>query len=88
MQGRDTVDYQKPYDEITGRIVIIPLLLSKGLEFDGVITCSLLEENQEEEQRLRKLYLACTRALHELYIIETKELPKELADCKAYLELI
>lgn len=49
-----------------GGKVIIPAYLAKGLEFDGVI---IIEE--ENVQPLVK-YIMCTRALHRLAVIKTK----------------
>ena len=53
-----------------GGIVILPVVLSRGLEFDAVI---ILDAEQYKvdtdaiEQKL--LFVACTRALHELIIL-------------------
>lgn len=87
----------KPNDEMKARIVIIPLILSKGLEFDAVLVCDFLREHQSgknhkystETMRLAaKMYLACTRALHELYFVEEYALPEELWDCSEYLQIV
>lgn len=87
----------RPNDEMKARIVIIPLILSKGLEFDAVLVCDLLkgyqtEMNQDysrETMRLAaKMYLSCTRALHELYFVEKFALPEDLQDCSEYLQIV
>lgn len=55
-------------DDYVNDIVIIPLYLAKGLEFDVVMiyNASDLGYNNEEDRLL--LYTACTRALHVLDI--------------------
>ena len=87
----------KPNDEMQARIIVMPLVLSKGLEFDAVLMCNFLEEWENAKQKncvektmhtSAKLYLACTRALHELYVVEKQELPTFLQDCKKYLEIV
>ena len=55
-----------PDDEMKSRLSVIPLLLAKGLEFDAVILFNCIRSNQENAQMRRKVYLGCTRALHEL----------------------
>ncbi len=43
---------------------VIPLQLSKGLEFDAVLVLDVDQYDEGEDKRL--LYVACTRALHRL----------------------
>lgn len=47
-------------------VFIIPVYMSKGLEFDAVLICDTdaLNYNNEDDKNL--LYIACTRALHRL----------------------
>ena len=53
--------------EINSDLVIIPAYLAKGLEFDCVIVYNdPLSKYKRNEKNL--LYVACTRAQHELYI--------------------
>ncbi len=87
----------KPYDEMKTQIIIIPLILTKGLEFDAVIVSGFMDdvqalpgETREESVKhlASKLYLACTRALHELILVEETELPEGLKDCEAHLQII
>ncbi|HHY74762.1 MAG TPA: UvrD-helicase domain-containing protein [Bacillus bacterium] len=54
-------------------VVIIPVYLAKGIEFDAVIIpdCSKAQYAKESEQKL--LYTACTRAMHELYLFYVGE---------------
>ena len=55
------------------KIVVMPIMLAKGLEFDVVI---VWDDGDEDYWRYNKnlKYLMCTRALHELYFVrEEKE---------------
>ncbi len=47
-------------------IFIIPVYMSKGLEFDSVLICDADDENYQSEEDKKLLYIACTRALHRL----------------------
>ena len=48
-------------------MIIIPAYLSKGLEFDAVIVYNNRENSYRKNER-NLLYVACTRAQHELYV--------------------
>lgn len=50
------------------KIVAMPIMLAKGLEFDVVIVWDDRDEAYWEENKNLK-YLMCTRALHELYFL-------------------
>ncbi len=53
--------------EYKGGIVIIPIYMSKGLEFDGVIIYNCTEGSySKNELDIKLLYVASTRALHKL----------------------
>lgn len=58
----------KPNEYLEEKIVVMPIMLAKGLEFDVVIVWDDRDEAYWEENRNLK-YLMCTRALHELYFI-------------------
>lgn len=47
-------------------IMVIPVYLAKGLEFDGVIIHDVSQEKYYREWERKVLYIACTRALHRL----------------------
>lgn len=47
-------------------VFIIPVYMSKGLEFDAVLICDTSAENYNSEDDKNLLYIACTRALHRL----------------------
>lgn len=57
----------KAGESLTG-VVVIPLYLAKGLEFDAVIIWDAARYNTKER---RLLYIACTRALHYLHVYST-----------------
>lgn len=48
-------------------LVIVPAYIAKGLEFDAVIVYNNRENSYKKTER-NLLYVACTRAQHELYI--------------------
>ena len=50
-------------------VLIIPVYLAKGLEFDAVIVCDADEDHYRDEDDKRLLYVACTRALHRLVLV-------------------
>jgi DNA helicase-2/ATP-dependent DNA helicase PcrA len=52
--------------EFRNGVVIIPVYLAKGLEFDGVFIADAGSENYSRETDRKLLYIACTRALHRL----------------------
>lgn len=72
-------------DQLTQQLVIIPMLYAKGLEFDAVILANFVSSAGLDQNLRHKVYLGCTRALHELYFVEQKNLPETLSDCAAYL---
>ena len=47
-------------------VFIIPVYMSKGLEFDAVIICDADAETYYSQDDKKLLYIACTRALHRL----------------------
>ena len=58
----------KPDRSLEEKIVVMPIMLAKGLEFDVVI---IWDDRSDEywKQNKHLKYLMCTRALHELYIV-------------------
>lgn len=68
-QLKDKVDVQLIKTNSTGGlqgIFIIPVYMSKGLEFDAVLICDANKENYHSEEDKKLLYIGCTRALHRL----------------------
>ena len=50
-------------------VIVSPIILTKGLEFDAVIVANARKDNFNESEFDRTLlYLACTRARHHLEI--------------------
>lgn len=47
-------------------VFILPVYMSKGLEFDTVLICDADIQNYHDEDDKNLLYVACTRALHKL----------------------
>ncbi|WP_232512476.1 HelD family protein [Rhodococcus pyridinivorans] len=63
----------------TDGIVVTSAHLAKGLEFDTVIVAHVDEVNYATEMDRRMLYIACTRAMHELYLTHSGALSPILA---------
>ncbi len=62
-----------------GGLSVLPLHLSKGLEFDAVIIADAGRRNYgDSEWDAKMLYVGCTRALHELWVLHGGETPKFL----------
>lgn len=61
-------------------VLVVPVFLAKGLEFDAVIIPEAGSAYFHEEYERRLLYVACSRALHQLDLVYTGELSPFLAD--------
>ena len=67
-------------EEYNGGVSILPTYLSKGLEFDAVILTDANCKNYQDNLTDQKLlYVAITRAMHELRINYTGEITNSLA---------
>ncbi len=67
--------------EFASGIYVIPIEYSKGLEFDGVIIYDASKEAYPKEDGYAKLlYVAATRALHDLGVFYLNELTGLIAD--------
>ena len=71
-------------------VLIVPVFLAKGLEFDAVIIPDVSEQDYGEAYQRRLLYVACSRALHSLDLVFSgqlspfvQELPQELYDLES-----
>lgn len=62
--------------DIKNKVVVIPSYMAKGLEFDVVIVYNASADNYYNEFHRRLLYIACSRALHQLCIYYTGEKTK------------
>lgn len=59
-----------------GGLSVLPVYLSKGLEFDAVIVADADREHYAEKAWDAKImYVGCTRALHELWLLHGEQLP-------------
>ncbi|MDS2173451.1 3'-5' exonuclease [Nesterenkonia sp. CL21] len=58
------LDYDS--EELSGQIVLTSAHVAKGLEFDTVVVPGVDEENYRQDIDRGMLYIACTRAMHEL----------------------
>ncbi|BCJ99606.1 HelD family protein [Anaerocolumna chitinilytica] len=66
---KDRIDVQIMKDDSTTElqgVFIIPVYMSKGLEFDAVLICDADNTNYHSEDDKNLLYIASTRALHRL----------------------
>lgn len=66
---KDITTIDNPDTLYNGGIVIGHVKLFKGLEFDTVIYVDH-PEIEDYDQQLRHFYVACTRAMHKLYVFE------------------
>ncbi len=57
-------------------VMIAPTFLVKGLEFDAVIVVDVSDDNFKTQIDKQALYVACTRAMHELRLLYTNNLTK------------
>ncbi|MNI86957.1 Helicase IV [compost metagenome] len=65
--------------EYQGGLSVLPLYLSKGLEFDAAIVADAdLSSYGEAAWDAKLLYVGCTRALHELWLLHDGRLPSYL----------
>lgn len=62
-------------EEYKGGLSVLPVYLTKGLEFDAVIIMDVDAVNYEKtEQDAKLLYVGCTRALHDLWLFYSEEI--------------
>src|SRR5690606_31440507 len=54
-------------------ILVIPVYLAKGIEFDAVIIADASKKQYDQESDRALFYTACTRAMHDLTMISTSE---------------
>lgn len=64
---RETGQFQKG-------VLVLPVFLAKGLEFDAVVVVDASARSFGAEYDRRLLYVACSRALHNLDLVYTGEL--------------
>ncbi|MDS1028889.1 ATP-binding domain-containing protein [Bacillota bacterium LX-D] len=59
-------------------VLIVPVYMAKGLEFDAVLVYDTDEKNYMNADDKKLLYIACTRALHKLSLYYTGNISKLL----------
>ncbi|WP_067467337.1 HelD family protein [Actinomadura macra] len=68
-----------PESDGTGRPLVIPAALAKGLEYDHVIVAEPAAIAAAEARGLARLYVVLTRAVTSLTVLHQADLPAELA---------
>ncbi|WP_433940122.1 RNA polymerase recycling motor HelD [Paenibacillus lautus] len=61
---KETVTYQNG-------VMVVPVYLAKGIEFDAVLVYDASSEAYGRENERKLLYTACTRAMHRLHLYAT-----------------
>ena len=61
---KETLDFEKG-------VMVIPVYLAKGVEFDAVLVYDASPEAYGRENERKLLYTACTRAMHRLHLYTT-----------------
>lgn len=78
---RKILGIQEKTQDFHNGVMVLPVTLTKGLEFDAVILWKADEEHYGENPKEAKLlYVAITRALHQLYFLGDKPLSGLLKD--------
>jgi len=70
------------HGDVEHQVVVVPATLAKGLEFDRVIVVepsAIASAEPDRRTGLRRLYVVLTRAVSELTVFHSRELPVELA---------
>jgi DNA helicase-2/ATP-dependent DNA helicase PcrA len=67
-QQLDLTYITKTTPSFEGGIVVLPVYLAKGVEFEAVLIHDCSDEKYGEEVDRKLFYTACTRAMHELYL--------------------
>ncbi|HET6383974.1 MAG TPA: ATP-binding domain-containing protein [Armatimonadota bacterium] len=65
-------------DEFSQGLLVLPVFLAKGLEFDAVIIPDASATTYSSAGDRQLLYVACTRALHQLHLFCRGEVPDYL----------
>ncbi|MCL6454333.1 MAG: AAA family ATPase [Alicyclobacillus sp.] len=60
-------------------IVVVPVYLAKGVEFDGVVLWDVSDPRYNQEHERLLLYTGCTRAMHGLHLLSSGEPSRFLA---------
>lgn len=85
-RGVTAVLMQGDGDEYEGGVLVMPAYLTKGLEFDAVIVYDAgRRQFDDRELDAKLLYVALTRAMHQLYVLYTDEVSPLLRGVEAAL---
>ncbi|QQK78976.1 UvrD-helicase domain-containing protein [Salicibibacter cibi] len=66
--GRDVQLIHEQTSEFKAALLVLPVYLAKGIEFDAVVVSDASAANYHRERDRYLLYTACTRAMHGLYL--------------------
>lgn len=67
--------------EYKGGLLVIPVYLTKGIEYDAVIlTDASMEQYQDDDHNRKLLYVAITRALHKVAVLYNENLALPMLD--------
>ena len=80
MQLKVSLNIEEQEEKFHNGVMVLPVTLTIGLEFDAVILWNPDEEHYGMNAKEAKLlYVAITRALHELYLVGEKEISRLFA---------
>lgn len=83
-QGLIATLIQAGQRDYRGGVSVLPVYLTKGLEFDAVLIVDADSRHYEQSfQDAKLLYVGCTRALHELWLFYTGEPSALIANYQA-----
>jgi DNA helicase-2/ATP-dependent DNA helicase PcrA len=81
LQGIEAHMIEEGQKKYRGGISVVPVYLSKGLEFDAVILFDVDDRHYKQTPKDAKLlYVGCTRALHQLSIVYSGEISSLIRD--------
>ncbi|QQK74847.1 ATP-binding domain-containing protein [Salicibibacter cibarius] len=78
--GRDVQLIHEQTSEFKAALLVLPVYLAKGIEFDAVVVTDASRANYYRERDRYLLYTACTRAMHELYLCANGEFSPFITD--------
>ena len=70
------------HGDVEHQVDVVPATVAKGLEFDRVVVvepATIAADEPDERTGLRRLYVVLTRAVSELTVVHSADLPVELA---------
>jgi DNA helicase IV len=70
------------HGDVEHQVDLVPATVAKGLEFDHVVVvepATIAADEPDERTGLRRLYVVLTRAVSELTVVHSADLPRELA---------